>query len=158
MSDDLFQISQLKKQFYSVDIERLDFILRNSSFFPYASIILRMEARDDTYERTVLSVFDFTGLIGGVFEILEVTGSIVVGFFAYKLSIFLMISNLYQIQLKYTEPKNEDKTNLNLKKYGMIKRKIRDNVKMKEESKNQRGKMLFFEEIDINMINHIAWL
>ena len=88
LADDFFQVGQTeRKQFYSVANSKLDFT-NDPTGDIYANIILRMEAREDTYERTVFSVFDFTGLIGGVFEILEVTGSILVGFFANKLFMF----------------------------------------------------------------------
>ena len=133
LSDSFFQVGQTRKQFYSIETDRLDFTARDYSFYPYASIIIRMEAREDTYERTVFTFFDFTGLVGGVFEILEVIGSIVVGFFANRLFMFWMLSNLYQVQIKFPQTTNADKGDLNLKRYGMIKRKVRDNIALKRD-------------------------
>ena len=89
LADDFLQLGQTEeKEFYSVETDRSDFNLNSFSSDSYANIVIRMEAREDTYERTVLSIFDFTGLVGGVFEILEITGGLVVGFFANKLFMF----------------------------------------------------------------------
>ena len=133
LSDSFIQFGQTKKQFYSIENDRLDFTARDFSFSLYASIVIRMEAREDTYERTVFSFFDFTGLVGGVFEILEVIGSIVVSFFANRLFMFWMLSNLYQVQMKFPQTTNAEKGDLNLKRYGMIKRKVRDNIALKRD-------------------------
>ena len=143
LADDFLQLGQTEeKEFYSVETDRSDFNLNSFSSDSYANIVIRMEAREDTYERTVLSIFDFTGLVGGVFEILEITGGLVVGFFANKLFMFWMLNNLYQVQMKYDEDKEinkYNKGNQNLKRYGMIKRKVRENVKIREESKYPNG-------------------
>ena len=57
-----------------------------------------MVAREDTYERTVFSFFDLTGLVGGVFEILELAGGLFVSIFAHSLFMFSMLNDLYQVQ------------------------------------------------------------
>lgn len=98
LNDGFFQIGLTEhKEFYNVDKADFDVEEDISNLF-YARFTLRMESREDTYERTVFSVFDFTGLIGGVFEIFEVIGGIIVGYFARKIILFSMISNLYQVQ------------------------------------------------------------
>ena len=98
LNDNFFQIgSSESKEFYSLGSSDYD-SENDVTGFTYARITLRMEAREDTYERTVFSVFDFTGLIGGVFEIFEIIGGIFVGYFSSKLFLFSMLTNLYQVQ------------------------------------------------------------
>ena len=56
------------------------------------------------YERSVFSLLDLTGNLGGVNEVLEITGGILVGFFADKLFFYSIISSLFQVE---TLSKNE---------------------------------------------------
>ena len=97
-------------------------------------VTIRMEAREDTYERTVFSVFDFTGLVGGVFEIFEILGGVIVGFFAHKLFMFSVLSNLYQVH-KITDGKDVDKVIPKTKIVRMKKARSKHDPRMYEESK-----------------------
>ena len=100
LNDEFFQMGQTQhKEFYSAENTKNDFDLDPTDNL-YAKLTIRMEAREDTYERTVFSVFDYTGLIGGVFEIFEVLGGFVVGYFTKNWFMFCIISSLYQIQNK----------------------------------------------------------
>ena len=100
LNDEFFQMGQTEhKEFYSTEKTKDDFDFDPDNNL-YAKISIRMEAREDTYERTVFSVFDYTGLIGGVFEIFEVLGGFVVGYFTKNWFMFCIISSLYQIQNK----------------------------------------------------------
>ena len=102
--DEFVQIGQTEnKEFYNAENTKTDFDLDPTNMI-YARMSIRMEAREDTYERTKFSIFDYTGLIGGVFEIFEVFGGIIVGFFTKKWFMFWILSNLYQVQNK-----NDDK-------------------------------------------------
>ena len=92
-------------EFYSVGKIDSD-ISVDSSQKLYATMLVKMDAREDTYQRTVFSVFDYTGLIGGVFELLQVFGTFFVGYFAKNWFLFCVLSNLYQI-----DNKGEDQTN-----------------------------------------------
>jgi hypothetical protein len=51
----------------------------------------------EAYERSVFSFFDLTGNLGGLFEILELSGSLFVGFFAGKIFLYSILSRLYQV-------------------------------------------------------------
>ena len=51
------------------------------------------------YERTVFSFLDGWGLIGGVNEILEISGKLIVSLFSGKIFAFSIISALYQVDL-----------------------------------------------------------
>ena len=98
LNDNFFQTGLTEnKEFYSVSTSDNDFDI-DPTGINYARVTIRMEAREDTYERTVFSVFDFTGLIGGVFEIFEIIGGIFVGYFSSTLFLFSMLTNLYQVQ------------------------------------------------------------
>ena len=88
LNDEFFQMGQTEnKDFYSAENTKTDFDLDPTNIV-YARMSIRMEAREDTYERTVFSIFDYTGLIGGVFEIFEVFGTLVVGYFTKKWFMF----------------------------------------------------------------------
>ena len=98
LNDGFFQIGQTeKKEFYNVENSKTDVEIDHRNY-KYARISIKMESREDTYERTVFSVFDYTGLIGGVFEIFEILGGFVVGYFTKNLFMFYILSNLYRVQ------------------------------------------------------------
>ena len=98
LNDEFFQMGQTEnKDFYSAENTKTDFDLDPTNIV-YARMSIRMEAREDTYERTVFSIFDYTGLIGGVFEIFEVFGTLVVGYFTKKWFMFWVLSSLYQVK------------------------------------------------------------
>ena len=149
LNDAFFQIGQTEqKEFYSVGGSRYD-ILDDSTNITYAFIRVRMDTREDTYERTVFSVFDFTGLIGGVFEIFEVAGNIIVGYFATKLFMFSMLSNLYQVQKfgaeqEFSEIQNLPKNIVKVKNNEQLKQ-LREESKMpldntKLSKRNEKGR------------------
>ena len=54
---------------------------------------------------------------------------------------FWIISNLYQVQTKYDDDNELDKNDQNLKRYGFIKRRVRDNKMKNEETKFHAGKI-----------------
>ena len=61
-------------------------------FFRFAK-----DPQTDTYERSVFSVLDFFGNIGGLNEVLEIIGKLIVAVFAGRLFIYSIVSNLYQV-------------------------------------------------------------
>lgn len=54
---------------------------------------------DESYERSVFSFLALTGNIGGLFEVFERSGDLIVGFFAGKFFLFSILSNLYQVDV-----------------------------------------------------------
>ena len=50
-----------------------------------------------SYERQVFALLDVFGNIGGVNEILEISGGLIVGIFSGKIFLFSLISSLYQV-------------------------------------------------------------
>ena len=51
----------------------------------------------DNYERQVFALLDVFGNIGGVNEILEIAGGLIVGLFSGKIFLFSILSALYQV-------------------------------------------------------------
>ena len=133
LADDFLQIGNTQdQQFYSVETSESDFIYADSN--AYVSVFLNMEAREDTYERTVFSFFDLTGLVGGVFEILEITGSLFVSFFISRLYMFSMLNDLYQVQ-KIDSNHDFSKIIPKTKKQKVQKKRTKYDPKMFEETK-----------------------
>lgn len=52
-----------------------------------------------TYERSVYAVLDFFGDIGGLNEILKVTGGMIVGLFSQRLLMYSLLKRLYQVDM-----------------------------------------------------------
>ena len=97
LHDDLIQYGQNKEHhFYSVDRTKADF--EDQTDTTKINVFLTMDTYVYNYERTVFSLLDLTGLLGGAFELCEILGGIFVGYFSQRLLIFSMLSKLYQIQ------------------------------------------------------------
>ena len=81
-----------------IKIERMD--SRLSSEDKKGNLLTVRFVKDpqvDTYERTVYSILQLFGDIGGVNEVLEIAGSLIVGVFAHRLFMYSLISHLYQV-------------------------------------------------------------
>ena len=74
----------------------------NYYFFRFAK-----DPQTDTYQRTVFSVLDFFGNIGGLNEVLERIGELIVAIFAERLFTYSIVSNLYQVDTTPTGKYNE---------------------------------------------------
>ena len=102
LHDDLIQYGQNKEHhFYSVERTKTDF--EDQTGTAKINVYLTMDNHVYNYERTVFSLLDLTGLIGGAFELCEILGGIFVGYFSQKLLNFSMLSRLYQIQYNENE-------------------------------------------------------
>lgn len=55
------------------------------------------DTRKDSFERSVFSILDVLGNIGGLNEVIEVGGGIIVAIFSGKLFLYSLISSLYQV-------------------------------------------------------------
>ena len=133
LADGFLQIGSTQDlQFYNVDTSENDFIFSNSN--SYVSVYLNMEAREDTYERTVFSFFDLTGLVGGVFEILELAGGLFVSFFAHKLFMFSMLNDLYQVE-KIDSNHGFSKVIPKTKELKVVKKRTKCDYRVYEETK-----------------------
>lgn len=61
-------------------------------------IAVHIDPEEGSYERRVYSLLDMTGQLGGLYEIFEVFGGIIVGFFTERLLMFSLMSRLYQVE------------------------------------------------------------
>ena len=52
----------------------------------------------NSYTRSVYSVLNFSGDLGGINELLTLVGSIIVGFFSSHIFIYSILSSLYQVE------------------------------------------------------------
>ena len=69
--------------FYSIDEQRQDFEhFKNNN---YAEINLRMSTKHAFYETNICTIFDFIGQLGGMFEIFEVLGKLIIGYYTNKM-------------------------------------------------------------------------
>jgi hypothetical protein len=100
LSDGIFGLGrdQKKGTFYSVERSEYDFSHEYENFLFIATIFV--DSTQNFYERKVYNVFDFTGQIGGLYEILAIFGSIFVAFFSEKILMLSLISDLYQVEDK----------------------------------------------------------
>mmetsp|Transcript_43535 Transcript_43535/g.51243 ORF Transcript_43535/g.51243 Transcript_43535/m.51243 type:complete len:220 (-) Transcript_43535:172-831(-) len=68
------------------------------------------DSKSDTYSRSVFSVLEMAGNIGGLNEVLEVIGGLLVGFFAERLFMYSILSYLYQVDPVDKRNINDDDT------------------------------------------------
>ena len=66
------------------------------------------DTKSKSFERSVFGFFEVTGNIGGLFEILEITGGLIVGLFSGKLFLYSILPKLYHID----QPNGENCKNL----------------------------------------------
>ena len=97
LADDLIQYGQTeKKEYYSIENDFVDFQERSET--TRCKVVLTEDYFKYTYERTVFSILDLTGLLGGVFELFEILGAIFVSYFTQRFLTFSLLSRLYQVQ------------------------------------------------------------
>lgn len=82
--------------FYS--IERSDFDFSAEFFGQIFACSFVIDSNEDYYERRVYNFFDFTGQLGGLYEIIAIIGGIFVSFFADKILVLSLMSSLYQVE------------------------------------------------------------
>ena len=69
--------------FYSIDQQRQDF--ENFEHNTYLIIKFHMSSKHIFYEANIYTIFDFTGQLGGMFEIFEVLGKLIIGYYTNKI-------------------------------------------------------------------------
>ena len=92
-----YQSSGSKSSFISIESVIEKFIKSNSNNVIIASFY--KDPKSYNYERTVFSFLDCWGLIGGVNEILEIWGKLIVSLFSGKIFAFSILSASYQVDL-----------------------------------------------------------
>ena len=98
--DSLFRYQPLGSQSSFISIESAS--EKFTKINPQKNILIVSFYKDPksyNYERTVFSFLDCWGLIGGVNEILEIWGKLIVSLFSGKIFAFSILSTLYQVDL-----------------------------------------------------------
>jgi hypothetical protein len=134
MDDELFGIGGDAKsgRFYSVqrDVSDLSYEVNGNLL----TVNFVIDSIEDFYERKVYNFFDLTGQLGGLFEILTLFGSIFVTFFAEKILMLSLISNLYQVEDR------EDASNLPILTHNNTTRVMPLNSKIEERKERKERK------------------
>lgn len=87
-------------QFFSVEevLEKIQLEDSTTNGDEVFEVRFRLSSRQHNYERKVYTFGDMMSQIGGVFEVLMVSGSFLVGMFAQKLYTSSILNKLYQIE------------------------------------------------------------
>ena len=96
--DSIFQLqpSMLKTKFISLEDNYTNKRkIRNDGVVILISFV--KDQKTVSYQRTVLTFFDWCGLIGGINEILHLAGMLIVSSLSGKLFVFNLLSSLYQV-------------------------------------------------------------
>ena len=86
------------------------------------------DPQTDSYSRTVFSVLDFFGNIGGLNEVLEKIGELIVTIFASRLFTFSIVANLYQVDTSPTGNFNVNYKIIIIKSKGIFCISFRDDI------------------------------
>ena len=101
LDDDYFKIqSPTKKEFFS--IERVQNDGTNSNYYIFSAVIL-MDPNRDLYQRTVFSILDLFGTIGGIFGLLTSAWGLIVGMVSVQIMFSSVFRRLYFINLSQNE-------------------------------------------------------
>jgi hypothetical protein len=100
MSDGLLGFGRDEKEGTFYGVERIDSDISLEFASTLLSATMLMDKTEEHYERKVYNFFDLFGQLGGLYEILTIGGGIFVAFFAEKILMLSLISNLYQVEDK----------------------------------------------------------
>ena len=115
--------------FYSIDEQRQDFEhFKNNN---YAEINLRMSTKHAFYETNICTIFDFIGQLGGMFEIFEVLGKLIIGYYTNKMFYH------YAINWLHKQDDFDVKANQKLKHQGS--KRVVPNIKTGRIDKNSKS-------------------
>ena len=106
-----YQPSGTQSSFISIESVIEKFIKTNSKIVLLASFY--KDPKSYNYERTVFSFLDCWGLIGGVNEIREIWGKLIVSLFSGKIFAFSILSALYQVDLVSSVQRKETTKKVN---------------------------------------------
>ena len=107
LNDDYLKIkSSINKQFFSVDRVTNDFAIYPITRAPL-SVSIFMDPDRDFYQRTVFSILDLFGTIGGIFGLLTSTCRFFIGFISTQ----IMLSSVFR-RLYYTNKFDEKSTEM----------------------------------------------
>ena len=112
MSDSLIQFGGAEtKQFYHLHGTENEVDFDNSAG-ELLTIYIQQDPVEDFHNRKVYSLLDFTGQLGGVFEVLNILGSFIVGKLAKRSFLYSLFNKLYSVQLGSLKPNQRILSNI----------------------------------------------
>ena len=121
--DSFFQMGQSEeKVFYSSEEGNTDLRFVGPNDNALLTLRIIQDATIEEYERRVYSIFDVTGKLGGVYEILFIIGAFLTSNFSSKIYLYSVFSRLY-----YTEQEDENERD----------HKVNENFNENFEKKNE---------------------
>ena len=98
-ADSYFNVINTPKSDSFVGVENYfqDYSNEASSNNTLIHLSISLDPTQQLYSRTIYSFLAFSGDLGGVFQILEVVGGIIVSFLANKLFVYSILSKIYQV-------------------------------------------------------------
>jgi hypothetical protein len=92
-----------KKKFVSISTTNVDLYHRRAHVMTSATVRFVIDPKQETYERVIFSIFDLTGQVGGLYEVFEVVGAFVIGYFTEKLFYYSMFKRIYHVKASIPE-------------------------------------------------------
>ena len=119
LRDNPFWFTEDNGEFYSFDRFQNDLSFQNqTSYFSNPQFLISeisISEEIEIYERTVFSLLDLTGQIGGIYELLEVIAAFFVGYYNTKIFNFELVNSInnfkYQQFVKRQSRQNQQNEN-----------------------------------------------
>lgn len=87
-----------QRDFYSLEKTYVDLKPLTTGDDTLMYVVFAIDAEEDSYSRSVFTFLDLTGQVGGLQEIFNIAGALIVGFFTEKLLSLSLVSQLYTYQ------------------------------------------------------------
>ena len=98
LNDDIFGFQQKEGKFYSVNSYHTRLDPYQSNFY---HLKIEIDSQIDEYERTVTTLLDATGTLGGIFELLEVLFGLFIGIVSDKLFDYYVTNTMHADRRRY---------------------------------------------------------
>jgi hypothetical protein len=92
-----------KKEFVSISTTNVDVYHRRTNVMTTATVRFVVDPKQETYERVIFSILDLTGQVGGLYEVFEVVGAFIIGYFTEKLFYYSMFKKIYHVKASIPE-------------------------------------------------------
>jgi hypothetical protein len=106
-----------KKEFVSISTTNVDLYHRRAHVMTSATVRFVIDPKQETYERVIFSILNLTGQVGGLYEVFEVVGAFVIGYFTEKLFYYSMFKRIYHVKASIPERNCIDSIKFKKKKH-----------------------------------------
>jgi hypothetical protein len=96
-SDNIVQIGSAEEHEF-ISVEKSDFDMETFSSNNYFEVSIVLDPEKVSYQRVVFSMFDLSGMLGGLFEILTILCGFMVRLYSKHSFYFSAFPNLYQVE------------------------------------------------------------